>query len=101
MTRRRNPREPHVPDPIAGLVDPRLVGAKCRGKAPLFDDEVPDETSEHRSARLDYAANLCTRCPVQSACRTAVTELDHPTGLWAGTIRNPAGTPGRPRKATA
>jgi len=100
MTRRRNPREPHVPDPIAGLIDPRLVGAKCRGKAPLFDDQLDDEHPEHRSARLAYAANLCTRCPVQSACRTAASEHDA-HGLWAGTIRNPAGTPGRPRKASA
>lgn len=100
MTRRRNPREPQVPDPIAGLVDPRLAGAKCAGRAPLFDDELPGETGEDRSDRLAYATSICRTCPVQSACRTAAAELDNPTGVWAGHIADPAGTPGRPRKAS-
>ncbi|MEZ5150702.1 WhiB family transcriptional regulator [Rhodococcus zopfii] len=98
MTRRRNPREPHVPDPIAGLIDPRLIGARCAGRAPLFDTELPDELPEHRSARLTWATRECTRCPVQTACRTAVTELDSATGVWAGHLTDPAGTPGRPQK---
>lgn len=101
MTRRRETRDARIPTSIAGIVDPRLAGAKCTGKAPLFDDELPGETTENRSSRLAYAANICRGCPVQSACRTAASELDHPTGLWAGHLHNQAGTPGRPRKATA
>jgi len=100
VTRRRNPREPHVPDPITGLVDRRLIGARCRGKAPLFDDQLEDETPVDRSARLAYAVNICRGCPVQSACRVAASEHDA-HGIWAGHLHNPAGTPGRPRKATA
>ncbi|MDV2477842.1 hypothetical protein F8M49_25035 [Rhodococcus zopfii] len=100
MTRRRNPREPHVPNLITGLVDPRLIGARCRGRAPLFDDQLDDETAADRSARLAYATSICIRCPVQAACRTAATEHEA-HGLWAGHLHNPAGTPGRPRKATA
>ncbi|MFD6676065.1 WhiB family transcriptional regulator [Rhodococcus zopfii] len=100
MTRSRS-RQPAIPEPIAGLIDPRLAGARCRGKAPLFDDELPDEAVESRSERLTYAASLCRTCPVQSACRIAAAEQDHPIGLWAGHLHNPAGTPGRPRKASA
>lgn len=101
MNRRRNPREPHIPDPIAALVDPRLIAARCTGKAPYFDTELPDELPEHRSSRIAWAAHECSRCPVLAACRVAVTELDQPTGIWAGHLIDPAGTPGRPPKDSA
>ena len=87
-------RLPRIPDTIAGLIDSRLSGAKCSGHAPLFDDELPNETSEHCSQRLTWAAHQCRACPVQSACRTAATELENPTGVWAGRTH---GHPGRPR----
>ncbi|WML64758.1 WhiB family transcriptional regulator [Rhodococcus sp. AH-ZY2] len=98
MTRRQARLYP-IPPTLTALVDPRLTGAACTGRAPYFDAELPDEQPEHRSARLAWATRECTRCPVQSACRVAVTELDQPTGLWAGHLTDPAGTPGRPRKA--
>ncbi|MFZ3395634.1 WhiB family transcriptional regulator [Rhodococcus sp. 7Tela_A2] len=87
-------RLPRIPDTIAGLIDSRLSGAKCSGHAPLFDDELPNETSEHRSQRLAWAAHQCRACPVQSACRTAAAEVTDPAGLWARPIH---GQPGRPR----
>lgn len=100
MTRRRNPREPHIPDPIAGLVDPRLIGAACTGLPHLFDDWLDaGETREARSYRHAVAARICARCPVQAACDTAANEHDA-HGIWAGHLRNDAGAPGRPRKAS-
>lgn len=102
MTRkRRNPREPHVPDPIAGLVDERLIGAACKGFGGLFDDtlDAVDETRETRSRRHALAARICARCGVQAACETAATEhAAH--GIWNGKLRNATAPVGRPRKAS-
>lgn len=100
MTRRRNSREPRIPDLIAALVDPRLRGAACTGLPHLFDDWLDDgETREARSYRHAVAVRICTRCPVQAACNTAANEHDA-HGIWSGHLRNDAGTPGRPRKAS-
>lgn len=91
MTRRATHYQ--VPDLIAGLVDPRLEGARCTGRSPLFDAELDNETAEQRSARLAWARTECTRCPVQGLCRTAAKEQDRALGMWAGTVH---GLPGRP-----
>ncbi|MGX6513031.1 WhiB family transcriptional regulator [Rhodococcus sp. SJ-2] len=80
MTRRKLPV---IPDLFAGLVDPRLEGARCAGHSPLWDAELDDEHPEHRSSRLAWAANQCRQCPVQAACRVAAVEQDHPRGVWA------------------
>ncbi|WML63202.1 WhiB family transcriptional regulator [Rhodococcus sp. AH-ZY2] len=85
MTRRKS-RPPHTLT-LTALVDPRLEGARCAGKAPLFDDELPGETTEARSERLAYAANICRGCPVRTACYAASLEHDA-AGLWAGRIRS-------------
>ncbi|WKW97318.1 WhiB family transcriptional regulator [Rhodococcus aetherivorans] len=85
-------------DLIAGLVDPRLTGARCAGRAPMFDAEVPGESAEDRAARLAAAAAICRGCPVVGPCRTAALEQDHPAGMWAGRLRDHAATPGRSRK---
>lgn len=100
MTRRQARLYP-IPPTLTALVDPRLTGAACTGRAPLFDAELEEESAENRSSRLAAAARLCRGCPVRSACRTAALEQDHPAGMWAGRLRNTAGTPGSPRKATA
>ncbi|QDC16073.1 WhiB family transcriptional regulator [Rhodococcus ruber] len=98
MTRRVS-RLPAIPPRLAALVDPRLTGAACTGRAPMFDAELEEESIENRSSRLAAAARICRGCPVLSACRTAAHEQDHPAGLWAGRLRNhnPQGY-GRPRK---
>lgn len=98
MTRRTTARSPQIPDQIAGLVDPRLTEARCAGKSPLFDAELDNETAEERSARLTWARQECTRCPVQAACRTAAHEQTHPLGIWAGHVH---GLPGRPKAGAA
>lgn len=86
MTRRRTSRLPNIPDPITALVDPRLTGAACTGLPHLFDDWLDTgETREARSYRHAVAVRICTRCPVQSACRTAANEHDA-HGIWAGRL---------------
>ncbi|APE08174.1 WhiB family transcriptional regulator [Rhodococcus pyridinivorans] len=92
MTRRAS-RLPQIPDRIVALVDPRLRGARCAGKSPLFDAELGNETTEERSERLSWARSQCTRCPVAGPCRTAAGEQEHPFGMWAGHVH---GLPGRP-----
>ena len=89
MTRKAPPKVPL----LAGLVDPRLTGARCAGRAPMFDAELEEESIENRSSRLAAAARICRGCPVLSACRTAGLELDNPTGLWAGNVHGQAGRP--------
>jgi len=96
---RSKSRLPAIPDPITGLVDPRLTGARCRGHAPLFDDQLDGEAPEQRSQRLAYAARICRGCPVAGPCRIAASEHDA-HGMWGGHLHNPAGTPGRPKKAS-
>lgn len=88
-----------VPDVFAGLVDPRLEGARCAGRSPLFDTEIDGESAESRSARLTWARGQCTACPVASACRTAAVEQDAPHGLWAGRVHGQRGRPHREGKA--
>lgn len=92
MTRRATHYQ--VPALFAGLVDPRLEGARCAGRSPLFDTDIDGETAEARSSRLMWARGQCNACPVASACRTAAAEQDAPHGLWAGKVH---GLPGRPR----
>jgi len=79
------------------LVDPRLEGAACVGRAPLHDHEIDGEPAEDRMRRLDWAVRMCRGCPVQAACRTAVHEQDIPAGMWAGRMYE-TGPTGRPRK---
>lgn len=66
---------------LAGLVDPRLTGAACAGRAPLFDDQLDGEYDDDREYRLGAAARICRGCPVLALCGTAANE--HPArGVW-------------------
>lgn len=94
MTRAKS-RLPHIPNLLTGLVDPRLEGARCAGRHPLFDAELDGEAAEARSARLAWARTECARCPVQGLCRTAASEQDHPLGIWGGKVYGLPGRPGR------
>ncbi|WP_082752482.1 WhiB family transcriptional regulator [Rhodococcus ruber] len=92
-------RWPLIGDTLTALVDPRLTGSACAGRAPLFDADLEEESAENRSSRLAAAARICRGCPVLSPCRTAAHEQDHPTGIWAGTdFTVNRKNPGRPRK---
>ncbi|NLE78853.1 MAG: hypothetical protein GX610_04600 [Rhodococcus sp.] len=89
MTRRK-PRSgfPAKVDLLERLVDPRLEGAKCTGRAPIHDHEIDGETPAERGKRLAYARRLCEQCPVRSMCRTAAAEQTTPAGMWGGRLRN-------------
>ena len=97
MTRRQARPYP-IPPTLTALVDPRLTGAACSGRAPMFDAELEEESIENRSSRLGAAARICSGCPVQAGCAVVATEAGrHAEGVWAGRI--PAPRPlGRPRK---
>lgn len=72
-----------TPNPLA---DPRLEGAACAGKSPLFDSRDADETQDEYLDRVHYAQTLCATCPVLAACQAASTELPRTQsyGIWAG-----------------
>ncbi len=71
---------------LANLIDSRLTGARCKGKAPLFDSLIPGETEEARHERLSWATGQCQRCPVRQAC-TQVADESSVHGIWAGEHR--------------
>ncbi|MCJ0899769.1 WhiB family transcriptional regulator [Rhodococcus sp. ARC_M13] len=81
-------RKKHPLELLASLVDERLEGALCTGRAPLFDDFIDDETAENRSQRHREARLVCIVCPVRAACDTAAREHDS-TGIWAAQLRSP------------
>jgi WhiB family transcriptional regulator, redox-sensing transcriptional regulator len=73
---------------LRALVDPRLSGAACVGKAPLFDDRLDlgdheSESDEERDARHREARKICRCCPVRPPCGTAAGEHES-AGIWAG-----------------
>lgn len=90
---------PKPTDLLAALVDPRLEGALCAGKAPMFDDQIEGETDEDRNHRLGAAARICRACPVRTACNTAAAE-HQAVGLWSGELHTQTYFH-TPRKATA
>ena len=72
-----------TPTPLA---DPRLEGAACAGKSPLFDSRGGQEPHDEYLDRVHYAQTICATCPVLAACRAASAELPrtHRYGIWAG-----------------
>ena len=86
---------------IAGA--PALVGARCRGKAHLFDGAQPGEKPEVVAQRHNQALGLCGRCEATERCRDYFNGLPRrkrPTGVVAGQVRQRA-RPARPCKAAS
>ena len=85
---------------------PSLPGAKCRGRAHLFNDAEPDENPETTAARHAQAVSLCLNsCPSLSRCEgwyLGLPKSKRPIGVIAGRLnpqeRRP---PARPRKSAA
>lgn len=79
-----------APPALSILVDPRLDGAACKGKAPLFDDRLDREDHDaepekERAERHHQARKICLTCPVRSACESSA--LDHEaSGIWNGRL---------------
>ena len=78
-------------DVLAGVIDPRLDGAACAGKAPLFDPREPDESLDAWKTRIDQAALICRRCPIANACAEVAASIPKTrrAGIWSG--RNQGG----------
>ena len=59
---------------------PRLAGAACKGRAPLFDPESSDQPA---------ALSLCASCTALQACRAWFDSLSpkhRPEGVVAGIV---------------
>lgn len=95
-----------APPSLSIFADPRLAGAACRGKAPLFDDRLDrgehDAEPEHeRAERHHQARKICLTCSVRAECETAATEQES-AGIWNGRNMSPAlGRPRRPKPKDA
>ena len=83
---------------------PALPGARCRGRAHMFDDAAPDENPDTTAARHAQALGLCLNsCPSLSRCEAWYLGLParkRPPGVCAGRVNQP-GPGGRPRKEIA
>lgn len=77
---------------LAGI--PSLPGARCRGRAPLFDCDDDDPEI------IQYAIWQCRACPALADCRDWVTTLrpsQRPSGVTAAVMRRP----GKQRRSRA
>lgn len=71
---------------------PSLPGAKCRGRAHLFDPAATSEPTEVVAQRHAQALGLCQRCPALDACTEWVSSLRpsrRPPGVVAGKVITP------------
>lgn len=74
---------------------PALPGAKCRGRARLFDEQQPDESAESAAQRHKQAQMLCASCPSLDPCRDWFVRLrprERPLGVIAGRLHQPKKT---------
>ena len=66
---------------------PALPGARCRGRAHLFDEPEPGEPAELVEQRHAQALGLCRHCPALTACAAWLDSLKpahRPAGVVAG-----------------
>lgn len=71
---------------LTALVDPRLNGAACTGKAPLFDPKGAHESRDNFRHRIAEARAHCQACPIRDTCAQiiAATPKTNRHGVWAG-----------------
>ncbi len=78
-------------DLLAALVGaPALPGAKCRGRAHLFDPAERGEDPDLTEYRHQHALTLCRTCTALASCGEWVDSLPKskkPAGVIAGRIR--------------
>jgi ribosomal protein L37AE/L43A len=73
---------------------PKLTGARCKGRAPLFDCDDDDPEI------IQYAIWQCRACPALAACSAWVDSLppsQRPLGVTAAVMRRPK----KPRRSRA
>jgi len=66
---------------------PALPGARCRGRAHLFDEPEQGEPAELVEQRHAQALGLCRHCPALTACAAWFDTLpprQRPAGVVAG-----------------
>lgn len=81
------PAARRAPQPQTGVLGPNLPDAACKGRWPLFDDRVHDETVEERNERHKQAVRICRTCPELSAClRARLADDGLGNGVWAGRV---------------
>lgn len=71
---------PLIAEVLAGV--PRLPGARCKGRAELWDEVDDPEV-------VEYATAQCEMCPALAACSSWADSLParkHPTGVLAGRL---------------
>lgn len=73
----------------AADLGPALPAASCRGRAPLFDLDLPGEKPAGRNTRHRLAARVCARCPELPTCHALLDALPIAvsiTGVYAGCL---------------
>lgn len=84
------PPPAHLPAALVALLDlpvTSLAGAACRGHAPLFDEQLPDETPDEQANRHQVARQVCRHCPARKPCAASVPTLPRSTGgVWGGGV---------------
>lgn len=68
---------------------PSLPGARCRGRAHLFDPGERTEGASTVAARHAQALGLCEHCPALTRCESWVDSLPpgrRPRGVVAGRV---------------
>lgn len=82
---------------------PALPGARCRGKASLFDEAGQHEAPETAEQRHAQALGLCRGCTALASCQHWYDTLKpskRPPGVVAGQVTRTR-RPGRPRQKEA
>lgn len=82
---------------------PALPGARCRGKAHLFDEAAHGEAAETVEQRHAQALALCRSCTALASCSSwfeSLPRTKQPTGVIAGKLHRADTGTGLKRSAT-
>ena len=98
---------PPIPDAAAAhlvavlLCGPNLVGARCAGGQPLWDEWIRDESMVEREERIDRAIGICAGCPAREPCRELRDALPGKAGggVWCGELVVTSTRPTAPRRS--
>jgi hypothetical protein len=64
---------------------PDLPGAACRDHDPdMWDDTPPDMSRRARESQIRHAKQICSICPVKTACLEYALSAQVRSGIWGG-----------------